>query len=1229
MCFLWINPLIKTGKNKTLEEKDIPNLRNSETADQCYSTFMKILSKHNIISKSNILLSIYKWQRKDITVSALFAFIKVITIIAGPLLLNAFIKVAEGGGGNDKSFVNEPYVLAAALFVAKMFESLSERQWVFKTKLIGLRIRSCLSAAIYSKQLRLSNAAKSPITNYVMIDVYKIADFPYWFHQIWTTPLMILLSLLIIYSSVKLATVPAFLIIVLFVFGNYPIAKIQHKRVSNLATAQDSRLKAVIEGLTNVKVLKLYGWENHFKKTIERLRLVESNWLSAFQHQRGYHLVLFWSCPVVASAVAFWTCYLLKIPINASKVFTFLATLRILQEPIRLVPEVASAFIEANIALTRISEFLQSPELQNQRIEMNQSEEIDDAIVVNADGISWDVNSSKNTLSDVNLTVKFGEKVAVCGEVGSGKSTLLAAILGEVELVCGSVSVNGNIAFVSQMAWIQTGTIRENILFGSEMVQSRYEEVLEKSCLVKDLDMLPNRDLTVIGERGVNLSGGQKQRVQLARALYENADVYLLDDPFSAVDAHTAASLFNEYVMQALSRKTVLLVTSRVDFLPAFDSILLISNGRIAQQGSYDQLITSNQQFQNLVNAHHKDNVGSKQGAKSRSFNDMIEERRSKDEDSSQGDPLIRREERESGDNGFKPYLQYFNQKKGFFYLSLVISAHSIYIAGQLAQNIMLAIYLRDPGSSIRELNIVYTLIGLGMSIFLLVRSYGLVILGLKASNSIFSKLMTSLFGAPMSFFDSTPLGRILSRVASDMNIVDLELGFKFGILTGTALNILFTFGVLFFLSWPVLFIVIPIVYVTILLQRFYFASSKELMRIEGTTKSSVACHLNESISGAITIRAFGEEERFFSNYLSLIDANASPSFHNFSSNEWLIQRLEILCAAVLSSSALALTLLNLNKPSNSGFIGMTLVYGLSLNIYVVLYVQSQCMVSNAIVAVERLEQYTHIQPEGRSDLQPTTTKPPENWPSNGRIEIFDLKIRYHMNSPLVLRGINCLIEGGSKVGIVGRTGSGKTTLISALFRLVEPTEGRIVVDNIDISSIGLHDLRSHMGIIPQEPTLFSGSVRFNLDPLSEHTDHEIWEVLEKCQLKDAVQEKENGLDCLVIEDGSNWSMGQRQLFCMGRALLKRRKILVLDEATASIDNATDLIIQRNVSREFADCTVLTVAHKIPTVIDYCNMVIVIDDGEMVEYDEPKNLMNKDSSYFAKLVKEYYSHNII
>ncbi|XP_016439140.2 ABC transporter C family member 10-like [Nicotiana tabacum] len=1233
MSFWWLNPLMKKGKHKILEDEDMPTLREADRAESCYLMYVDLLNKQTQVdpsSQPSILKTIVLCHWKELIVSGFFALLKITTLSAGPLLLNAFIKVAEG----DVAFKNEGFLLAILLFISKNLESLSQRQWYFRSRLIGLKVRSLLTAAIYKKQIRLSNAAKlmhssGKIMNYVTVDAYRIGEFPFWLHQTWTTSVQLCFALIILFRAVGLATFASLVVIILTVLCNAPLAKLQHKFQTKLMVAQDDRLKAISEALVNMKVLKLYAWETHFKSVIESLRRVEEKWLSAVQLSKGYNVFLLWSSPVLVSAATFGSCYFLRVPLHASNVFTFVATLRIVQDPIRTIPDVIGVVIQAKVSFARIVKFLEAHELENANVRQDHNfASTHNAILIKSANLSWEENSSRPTLRNINLEVRPGEKIAICGEVGSGKSTLLGALLGEVPSIQGTVQVNGRIAYVSQSAWIQTGSIRENILFGSPLDNQRYQQTLEKCSLLKDLELLPYGDLTEIGERGVNLSGGQKQRIQLARALYHNADIYLLDDPFSAVDAHTASSLFNDYVMRALSGKTILLVTQQVDFLPAFDVVLLMSDGEILHAAAYHQLLALSKEFQDLVDAH-KETAGSERVAEvnpssrreSRS-REIQKTDTDKNSIASVGDQLIKQEEREVGDTGFKPYVQYLNQNKGYFFFVMAVLSFITYVVGQISQNSWMAANVDNPQVSTLRLIVVYLLIGVVSTLFLLSRSLLTVFLSLQSSNSLFSQLLNSLFRAPMSFYDSTPLGRIFSRVSSDLSIVDLDVPFNLIFAFGSTTNFYANLTVLTAVTWQVLVFSIPMVFLAIQLQKYYYASAKVLMRINGTTKSFVANHLAESIAGAVTIRAFKEEDRFFMKTFELIDINASPFFHNFAANEWLIQRLETISATFLASSALCMVLLPPGTFS-SGFIGMALSYGLSLNMSLVASIQIQCRLANYIISVERFNQYMHIPSEAPEIVK--ENRPPVNWPTRGKVEIQDLQIRYREDSPLVLRGITCTFEEGHKIGIVGRTGSGKTTLIGALFRLVEPAGGRILVDEIDISKIGLHDLRSQFGIIPQDPTLFNGTVRYNLDPLYQRTDEEIWDVLAKCQLKEAVEEKAKGLNSLVVEDGSNWSMGQRQLFCLGRALLRKSKILVLDEATASIDNATDMILQKTIRTEFSNSTVITVAHRIPTVMD-CTMVMAISDGKLVEYDEPMKLMKQEGSLFGQLVKEYWSH---
>ena len=453
LTFWWLNSLMKKGREKTLEDKDIPQLRREDRAEMCYLMFMEQLKNKQKNKQSSdspsILLTIFLWQWKPILISGFFALIKVLTLSSGPLFLRAFVLIAEG----KETFKYEGYALTGGLFLTKCLESLSERQWFFQTRLIGLQVRSFLSAAIYQKQLKLSNSERgtySPgqILGFVTIDAYKIGEYPYWFHQIWSTSLQLCLALLIIYYSLGLVTIAALLVVILTVVANSPLGKLQHKYQKMLMETQDKRLKAFTEALTNMKILKLYAWEIHFKNVLERLRKDEFQWLLSILSKKGYIVVLFWSSPVLVSAVTFWACYFLGTTLSASNVFTFLACLRILQEPIRLMPDVITAFIEAKVSLDRIAKFLDAPELQKKHVrKMYDGKEHQESIFINSSEISWEDSSTRATLRNINLVVQPGEKVAICGEVGSGKSTLLAAILGEVPYDNGLVSTPFNFIF--------------------------------------------------------------------------------------------------------------------------------------------------------------------------------------------------------------------------------------------------------------------------------------------------------------------------------------------------------------------------------------------------------------------------------------------------------------------------------------------------------------------------------------------------------------------------------------------------------------------------------------------------------------------------------------------------------------------------------------------------------------------------------------------------------------
>lgn len=517
----------------------------------------------------------------------------------------------------------------------------------------------------------------------------------------------------------------------------------------------------------------------------------------------------------------------------------------------------------------------------------------------------------------------------------------------------------------------------------------------------------------------------------------------------------------------------------------------------------------------------------------------------------------------------------------------------------------------------------VYMALAFGSSWFIFVRAVLVATFGLAAAQKLFLKMLRSVFRAPMSFFDSTPAGRILNRVSIDQSVVDLDIPFRLGGFASTTIQLFGIVGVMTKVTWQVLLLVVPMAVACFWMQKYYMASSRELVRIVSIQKSPIIHLFGETIAGAATIRGFGQEKRFLKRNLYLLDCFARPFFCSLAAIEWLCLRMELLSTFVFAFCMVLLV----SFPQGSidpSMAGLAVTYGLNLNARLSRWILSFCKLENKIISIERIYQYSQLPGEAPPVIE--DSRPPSSWPENGTIDLIDLKVRYGENLPMVLHGISCTFPGGNKIGIVGRTGSGKSTLIQALFRLIEPASGRIIIDNIDISSIGLHDLRSRLSIIPQDPTLFEGTIRGNLDPLEEHSDQEIWQALDKSQLGQIVRQKEQKLDSLVVENGDNWSVGQRQLVALGRALLKQARILVLDEATASVDTATDNLIQKIIRTEFKNCTVCTIAHRIPTVID-SDLVLVLSDGLVAEFDTPTRLLEDKSSMFLKLVTEYSSRS--
>ncbi|KAL2650424.1 hypothetical protein R1flu_018552 [Riccia fluitans] len=1275
----WLGPLLEKGVSKTLVKEDVPLLVPEDRASALYDNFSANWPKEQEPDAVRRTLAKTFW--KPFCRIGFIALLRLSVMFVGPVLIQSFVEVT----GGDETFKYERYVLVISLFLAKCTEVISSHQYNFQCSRLGMKVRSSLISAVYRKGLRISSYARQShgvgqIVNYMSVDVQQMNDVLIQLHNVWIVPGQVVLALAILFQVVGISAVAGIAVMCftssIILWGARKMEIYQR----NIMKGRDWRMRSTIEALNNMKIIKLQAWDRKFLGGIEKARQAEYAALSGYMYVTAFNIFTLWLTPL-CSCVAIFTCLvMLGGGLTASTAFTTIATVRILQEPLRVFPNTLIALSQASISLARLEKFMWSDELNSNSVErLPRSKDV--AISVEGGTFKWSDELEVPNLQDISLHVKPGSLVAVVGKVGAGKTSLLSALMGEMPKISGTVKLSGTTAYVAQQAWIQNGTIEENILFGRAKNKALYQRVIRTCALTTDLVQMEFGDQTEIGERGLNLSGGQKQRIQLARAAYQDCDIYLLDDVFSAVDAHTGSELFRECIMGALHGKTVVLVTHQVEFLPAADQILVMRDGKIVQSGKYDDLLTGGTDFEALVEATNEaldkvnghevegeegtgekrfiteipksplaDDEGDKDfylpdppmvGSPSpreayevpspqdlkRSFSRKISQQEAKPMKPEGSARLVKDEERETGRVGARVYWMYFTRAYGGLLLLILLIVQTIWQGLQIAGDYWVAY-----GSSSGELNVseskrfiyIYGILAVSCGIFVLIRTVIVAFMGLTIGQNFYLGMLRAMFRAPMSFFDTTPTGRILSRSSTDQAMTDIFVPMFSGALLALGFQLIGVIFVTVQITWQICFLFILVAFIYYRYQTYYFATSRELTRVDALTKAPIIHHFSESVSGFVTIRCFGQQARFIQLNVDRIDSNLRMDFHNQAATEWVGLRMEMIGIFILCISSLILVILPLGsiKPE---LVGLSLTYGMNLNGSLFVAAWMFCNLENRMVSVERIGQYTKLPSEAELEIE--ERRPSSSWPDHGAIVLRNLKLRYRPETPLVLKGISLSIEGGQKIGVVGRTGSGKSTLILALFRIVEAAEGQTIIDGIDISTLGLNDLRSRLSIIPQDPTLFDGTVRSNIDPLEKHTDEEIWGALEKCQLSEVVRHLPGKLDSPVLENGENWSLGQRQLFCLGRVLLTGSKILVLDEATASVDSQTDAVMQKIIRKEFESSTVVSIAHRIPTVMD-SDRVLVLDAGKVKEYGSPSSLLDDPYSDFSALVREYSARSV-
>ncbi|CAI5456759.1 unnamed protein product [Caenorhabditis angaria] len=1404
LTFEWFTGLAVLGNKKSLEREDLWDLNERDKAHQLIPRFMQFMKPEienyqrktrqnpqllsDPKSHPSILYPIFKTYKFTFFAGAAYKLLFDLLQFVAPELLRQLINFIE-----DK---NQPLwigiAIASLMFLSALFQSMILHQYFHEMFRLGMNIRSVLTSAVYTKTMNLSNEARKgkttgAIVNLMSVDIQRIQDMTTFIMLFWSAPLQILLSLYFLWKLLGVSVLAGFLILLLMIpFNSFISIKMRNCQMEQMKY-KDERIKMMSEILNGMKVLKLYAWEKSMEKIVLEIREKEIRVLKRLAYLNAA-TTFSWACAPFLVAVLTFGLYVLWDPENniltPQITFVALALFNILRFPLAVFAMVFSQAVQCAASNTRLKEFFASEE-NSPQISIGYGG-TDSAVKVKNGVFSWGSKDEDKTLHDINLDIKRGQLVAIVGRVGSGKSSLLHALLGEMHKASGSVDINGSLAYVPQQAWIQNMTLRKNILFSKPFDKTYYDQVISACALNQDLSSLPAEDLTEIGEKGINLSGGQKQRVSLARAVYSNTEVVLLDDPLSAVDAHVGKHIFENVISSAtgiLGTKTRILVTHGLTYLKHCDQVIVVKDGTISESGTYSELMSSNGAFSEFLeeflleeSKHRGRSVSFGEDSKevdeilkdldqvspairARIQSQMSQEIESEDKNAPNPiqneektallgekknemapvppkpkNQLIDKEMVETGNVKMEIYMTYFKSIglpiAGLFIFVYIASSilgvfSNLYLARWSDDAKKIAASSNGTSSETHVRLGVYALLGMGQALSVCTASIIMALGMVRASRLLHSNLLANIMRSPMAFFDVTPLGRILNRFGKDIEAVDTTLPHSFRAMVMTVFGV---FSTLYVIVWAtpyaiIAFIILSLFYIIVLeidmidsrlpnaimtavgaviqavmilavpiyiapaalsiiapvliaysflldvegldveiprsismfirtfvasveilavvmwatptsaaallpllllylvVLRFYVSTSRQLKRLESASRSPIYSHFQESIQGVSSIRAYGVTDRFIRESQNRVDENLATYYPSIVANRWLAVRLELVGNLIVLSSALFAVLFRDSPGLSAGLVGLSVSYALNITQTLNWAVRMTSELETNIVAVERIKEYSITPTEGLANtkLAPTT------WPQYGKIAIKNYSVRYRPGLDLVLSDVTAHIDPTEKIGIVGRTGAGKSSLTLALFRIIEADGGCIEIDGTNIADLQLEQLRSRLTIVPQDPVLFSGTLRMNLDPFFAFNDDQIWEALRNAHLESFVRSLHDGLSHMISEGGENLSVGQRQLICLARALLRKTKVLILDEAAAAVDVETDSLLQKTIREQFKECTVLTIAHRLNTVMD-SDRLLVLDKGKVAEFDSPKNLLANSNSLFYSMAKDSQLH---
>ena len=1276
---------------------------------------------------------------------------------------------------------------------------------------VGFKAGVELNCLIFDKLLvvspssRHNKAETGEIVNYVQIDSNQLIRFVTMSPSLITIPISIFAYSFLLFDYLGISFSFGLGVLLIFLLINYfmqkTFKKLQKRRQANM----DKRLRMTTAILFNLKVLKLYSWDDFFFDRLNDLREIELNTIRKIFNFRNSNQTVFWLSPIMTTIVTIGAYEYLNKETQIENIFVSLGVLNSLQEPVRAIAMIYTSFLETLISLKRIQKFMNQENIKEENIITNDEKTKEEDIMIKIENgtFSWGaeqkgiLNADDEdrlialNLRDINFTVKKGEFVCIIGEVGSGKSSLLNAMLNNMIQVSpeevakildarkipddidhplqivpegklsvalerdstvpknpmqeittkieskmenniednpdsnnyNKVYINGSIAYVCQTPFIQNNTLKNNILFFHEFNAEKYNKVLKISELLPDLEILKGGDMTEIGERGINLSGGQKARVSIARALYSDSDIYLLDDPISALDAHVGRNIINNVLCDYLKNKTRILVTHAIQYCDRADRIVYMKDGKIEWEGDF-QSLEEQEFYKNMVikKKEEEDNLQKKNSEeidfnnKSNNINNdinqeenlnLIDNIRQPNSDRKKSideeyidlkhkqkldessmlienpdqekvvEPLITDEESDKNlDIKKKPsshkkqdeeenitnignkenegeikritkeedrvkgklkgnvYATYFRNNGGALFVITLFFILIFWQGLKCGSDLWLVHWKdeeskKDPNERIDWKNfLMYSGLGISAALFVYLKLLIIYIGSISNSRALHRNMLHHLIKAPINLYhDTVPKGQIFNRLSNDLFKIDIGESFMFYNVSSYSANLIGQIVVCAIFQPYCLTLVPFIVILGLLTMRYYLNCSREISRLESISRSPLLNSVNETVFGALTIRAFKLNNYFIDDFRKKADNFLKTRIFLVGIMNWYTLMLDFL--SYMFIIFLILFSIFFRFDFEPATIGILLNYCVQIQDELVRYLTCRSNLENDMVGLERAIAYTKIIQE-----RPDKMKNDDEiglWPSEGSIRFENYSVQYRPETEIVLKNLNFEINPREKIGIVGRTGSGKSTIALCLFRILEAKEGKIYMDDVDISQIGLKKLRSNITIIPQDPTLMEGSLKFNIDPLNNHTEKEIEDVMREigfwyiCErnLEENKNKPDNekGLNMIITENGGNISIGERQLICITRAILRKSKIIIMDEATASIDVNTENIIQKAINNLLKDSTILTIAHRIKTVLN-SDRILVLDKGQVVEFDKPKFLLaNKNSMFY-----EFYNN---